>query len=111
MATPQSNSDYYAVIFSHKLSGEDIEGYAKMNDHLVSISDDMPGYLGKETMKDEAGNGLSVLYWESLEAIDNWRMNDEHMAAKREGIANWYDSYRLRIAHVTYDKEFVKDSV
>lgn len=44
--------------------------------------------------------GITVSYWESLEAIRNWKQNAEHQEAQRLGHRQWYSSFRVRIAKV-----------
>ncbi len=44
--------------------------------------------------------GITVSYWESLEAIRNWKQNAEHLEAQRLGHQQWYSSFRVRIAKV-----------
>jgi heme-degrading monooxygenase HmoA len=57
-----------------------------------------PGYLGMESARE--GLGMTVSYWESLEAIRNWKQNAEHQEAQRLGHQQWYSSFRVRIAKV-----------
>ncbi|WP_420390238.1 antibiotic biosynthesis monooxygenase family protein [Marinobacter sp.] len=57
-----------------------------------------PCYLGMESARE--GLGITVSYWESLEAIRNWKQNAEHQEAQRLGHQQWYSSFRVRIAKV-----------
>lgn len=47
--------------------------------------------------------GITVSYWESLEAIRNWKKNAEHQEAQRIGRQQWYSSFRVRIAKVEWE--------
>ncbi|HRG68552.1 MAG: antibiotic biosynthesis monooxygenase [Saprospiraceae bacterium] len=88
---------YYAVIFSSHLS-EDTEGYESMSFKMLELVKKQKGYLGHESARD--GIGITVSYWDSLEAIKNWKENEEHLLAQSEGRKRWYQSYRLRICKV-----------
>ncbi len=88
---------YYAVIFS-SLRTEDDQGYGVMADKMVELARQQPGFLGVESARD--GLGLTVSYWESLEAIKHWKANVEHQAAQRQGREQWYSEFRVRIAKV-----------
>ncbi len=59
-----------------------------------------PGYLGIESARDEAGFGITVSYWESEEAIKDWKQNAEHLEAQRRGVESWCSNYIVRIAKV-----------
>lgn len=91
---------YYAVIFS-SLRTEVDEGYEQVADKMVELAQQQPGYLGHESVRD--GLGITVSYWESLEAIRNWKMVGEHLAAQRMGREKWYKSFKTRICLVERD--------
>lgn len=88
---------YYAVIFTSILN-ENIKGYDEMTNHMKQLVHQQPGFLGVDSARDKIG--ITVSYWSSLEAIDNWRTNSQHQSAKSLGIAKWYDSFRLKIFKV-----------
>ncbi|MFG1488281.1 antibiotic biosynthesis monooxygenase [Oceanospirillum sp. HFRX-1_2] len=91
---------YYAVIFTnHRTEGD--EGYGAMADRMVELAAEQPGFLGVESVRD--GLGITVSYWESLEAIKHWKQNSEHKAAQQLGHEKWYASFKLRIAKVERD--------
>ncbi len=96
---------YYAVIFtSIKLTIA--EGYAEMADRMVELAQEQQGFLGMETAN---GNiGITVSYWESLEAIKSWKANSEHLFAQQKGRADWYKAYKARICKVERDYDFEK---
>ena len=39
-------------------------------------------------MRDHSGLGITISYWESLEAIENWKQNVLHKEAKKEVVSN-----------------------
>lgn len=88
---------YYAVIFSNLRTDGD-QGYGAMADRMVKLAQQQPGFLGVESARD--GLGITVSYWESLEAIKHWKANVEHQAAQRQGREQWYSEFRVRIARV-----------
>ncbi|MFL1456002.1 antibiotic biosynthesis monooxygenase family protein [Marinobacter sp. GN3S48] len=88
---------YYAVIFSsHRTDGDN--GYAEMAERMAELAAEQPGFLGMESARENLG--ITVSYWESLEAIRNWKKNAEHQEAQRIGRQQWYSSFRVRIAKV-----------
>ena len=68
---------------------------------MGKLAAQQPGYLGIESARDADGLGIAVSYWQSLEAIQAWRQNAEHMVAQKLGRGKWYRTYRVRIAEVT----------
>ncbi|WP_088329413.1 antibiotic biosynthesis monooxygenase [Lacimicrobium sp. SS2-24] len=88
---------YYAVIFSsHRTEGDN--GYDDMAQRMVELASAQPGFLGMESVKEELG--ITVSYWQSLEAISNWKNHAEHRQARQQGRDNWYADFRVRVAKV-----------
>ena len=94
---------YYAVIFTNTKTSVD-NGYAEMAVAMEELAKQQPGYLGFESARDEIG--ISVSYWESLEAIANWKSHAEHLIAQNRGIKDWYKWYKVRICLVEREYEF-----
>ena len=97
---------YYAVIFTSERTAID-EGYADTALRMVELAQQQPGYLGFESARD--GLGITISYWESLEAIRNWKQNTEHLLAQKNGKKKWYAAYKTRISKVERDYGYEVD--
>lgn len=95
---------YYAVIFSSIPSGRDAEGYQRMAERMEELASKQPGYMGIETYRGSDERTVTISYWSSLEAIKNWKDNQEHRDAQSQGKEKWYVDYTIRICRV--DKEY-----
>lgn len=91
---------YYAVIFT-SVRTEGDNGYSEMGERMFSLAQQQPGFLGMESARQEIG--ITVSYWESTEAIRNWKMNAEHLFAQKMGREKWYASFKLRVCKVERD--------
>ena len=92
---------YYAVIFTSARAPGGDEAYAQTAGEMTRLAALQPGYLGQETARDNGGGlGITVSYWESLEAISAWKAQADHRTAQRLGRDEWYRAYSLRIARV-----------
>ena len=96
---------YYAVIFTSERTAAD-HGYTQMAAEMEQLASVQPGFLGIESARD--GLGITISYWESLEAIQNWKQNERHLVAQKLGKASWYRSYKTRICKVERDYGFNK---
>ena len=94
---------YYAVIFTSTRT-EVEAGYAEMAIKMVELAKGQPGFIGVESARNEIG--ITVSYWESLEAIKNWKTNMEHLEAQEKGKTTWYKNYKVRIAREEREYEF-----
>jgi heme-degrading monooxygenase HmoA len=68
---------------------------------MVELAAQQPGYLGHESARD--GLGITISYWENLEAIRHWKQQSEHLIAQQNGREKWYEAYKTRICKVERD--------
>jgi len=94
---------YYGVIFT-SLHSEITEGYSEMAKEMHELAKIQPGYLGFESAREELG--ITISYWESKEAIKNWKANLDHQVAQKLGREKWYSWYKVRICKIEREYEF-----
>lgn len=99
--TPQA--PYYAVIFTSLKNDKD-DGYNEMAAKMEKLAKQQSGFLGVESARE--GLGITVSYWENLEAIRQWKSNVDHVEAQQKGKTDWYKHYKVRIAKVERDYGF-----
>lgn len=99
----KTNKPYYAVIFT-SLRTEGDNGYAEMAKRMEEMASAQPGFLGMESARD--GLGITVSYWQSLEAIADWKSNSDHLFAQYKGKKDWYSWYRVRVCAVEREYGF-----
>ncbi|GAB4185635.1 MAG: antibiotic biosynthesis monooxygenase [Wenzhouxiangellaceae bacterium] len=90
----------YAVIFTSQLSGEDSRGYGETASRMEQLAWRQAGFCGIRSVRDEAGLGITVSYWDSLEAICRWRDQAEHEMAQYYGRTRWYRDYQLQVTRI-----------
>ncbi len=95
---------YYAVIFTSIRNEKDDE-YERIAERMSELAKQQSGYLGHESARGKIG--ITVSYWESLDAIRNWKMNSEHLFAQKKGREEFYLKYKVRIAKVERDYGWV----
>lgn len=96
---------YYAVIFTSVRPPADLaDGYGEMAARLVELALEQPGFLGVESAR--SALGITVSYWDSLEAIRNWKQNAEHRIAQQTGRDRWYEAYKTRVCRIERDYDF-----
>lgn len=90
---------YYAVIFtSFRTEGD--RGYADAVKKILEIAHQQSGFLGYESVRQDMG--ISVSYWESLEAIRAWKEHPEHKKVQARE-SEWYSESKIRICKVERD--------
>ena len=97
--TPQP--PYYAAIFTSVHTG-DHEGYAKDTETILELAKGHPGFLGVDAAGDD-DLSIAVSYWDSDEAIRKFKQLADHLVIQQRGRANYYTSYKVRVARVERD--------
>ena len=94
---------YYAVIFT-SLRTEGDNSYSATADRMIELAEKQAGFLGVEHAREDLG--ITISYWKDLESIKNWKNHAEHIHARNRGRAEWYKSFKVRIARVERDYGF-----
>jgi heme-degrading monooxygenase HmoA len=75
---------------------------------MAQLASQQPGYLGMEHARDKVG--ITISYWESLQAIADWKNQADHLLAQDLGKTSWYSQYKVRICKVEREYEFSANS-
>ena len=96
---------YYAVIFtSVRTEGQD--DYIDVANQMMELAAQQPGFLGVESARNEIG--ITVSYWESLEAIACWKKHAAHQPIQQMGKDRFYKAFTTRVCKVERDNHFEK---
>ncbi len=95
----------YAVIFEVKPKAEGREKYLEIAGELRKFLEDQEGFISIERFQSllDEGKVLSLSFWESEQAIENWCNIHEHRMGQKAGREQLFHSYRIRIAKVMRD--------
>ena len=99
----QNFKPYFAVIFTSTLTSN-TEGYNEMSKKMEALAKKQGGFLGIDSARE--GVGITVSYWESLEAIKTWKQNSEHLLAQQKGKEQLYSWYNTKICKIEREYEF-----
>jgi heme-degrading monooxygenase HmoA len=101
--SPLFTPPYFAVIFSSLRTDGD-NGYGAMAARMDELARQQPGYLGIESARSDLG--ITVSYWRDMDSIRAWKANMDHLEAQRQGRADWYTQYVVRICRVEREYGF-----
>jgi heme-degrading monooxygenase HmoA len=91
---------YYAVVFTSRFDSDDPAGYEAMAVRMSDLAARQPGYLGIESVRQGDGLGITVSYWEDLDAVHAWSRHADHLVAQEQGRSRWYAGYEVRVCRV-----------
>ena len=86
------------VLFRTQLTREAGPEYEKMSDEMTTLASEMPGFVDYRSYVSQTGERLSVIWFETHEALDKWRDHSQHRFAQRYGREKWYAWFRIEVA-------------
>ena len=96
-----SEEKLYAVIFKSKRQDANSDLYYEHNDKLDEKIRSLKGYVKHSGMRHpETREGVTIAYFDSLDAINQWRKDEEHLDAKKLAKSHFYENYSVEITEV-----------
>ncbi len=93
------------TVFRNRLrDGIDID-YEEVAPHIMELARSMEGFVDAKTFTAPDGERVTVVTFASREHHNAWRDHPEHRAAQQRGINEFYDTYSIQVAEVTYSHE------
>ena len=103
--------EYYAVIFTSQRTDSEYEHYNLMSTRMFDLAQRQSGFLGLESVREDAGLGITVSYWRDHASIKNWAQHPEHQLAQRLGRQEFYSWFQTRISKVTQESAYGLDDL
>lgn len=94
------------TVFRSRLNPETQFEYASMAKHMSELARTIPGYLSHKGFIAEDGERVTIVEFESEEALHAWRVHPEHAKAKKRGIDSLFTSYSFQICSVLRSRAF-----
>ncbi|CAN7700562.1 antibiotic biosynthesis monooxygenase [Bosea sp. LjRoot9] len=60
----------------------------------------MPGYVSHKGFVADDGERVTIVEFETEEALNQWRVDIEHREAKKRGFENFYSEFKYQICSV-----------
>ncbi len=92
-----------AVIFTSRRNADEPEGYAAAAAAMAAEASRQPGFASIDSVRDTAGDGITISYRHTEADAIAWRRHTQHSAIRERGRAAWYDRYEVVVATVTRD--------
>lgn len=100
-----------AVIFEAIPIPAQKDRYFELAANLKSELMDIDGFISVERFQSVTTEGkiLSLSWWETEEAVKNWKNHFMHINAQVEGQQTIFSHYRIRVTHTLKDYSFNKE--
>lgn len=92
------------TVFRSRLNPGAEGDYGPMARRMSELARAMPGYISHKGFVAEDGERVTIVEFESEEALQAWRTHPEHAQAKRAGIKSFFSDYRFQICRVIRER-------
>lgn len=99
----------WITLFRNRLRPDAAADYAEVAQRMRALAQSMPGYVSFKTFNAEDGERVSVVEFDSLEALLAWKNHPEHRAAQERGRVAYYTEYSVQSAEVARQYSFRLD--
>lgn len=71
---------------------------------ISELAQAMPGYISHKGFVADDGERVTIVEFESEDALHKWRIDPEHRAAKKRGFDSFYSEFKYQICRVIRER-------
>jgi heme-degrading monooxygenase HmoA len=95
------------IVFRARIKPEvDQEALAHVGQRMYELASSMPGYISYKDFAAEDGENVSIIEFESLEKLAEWREHPEHKIAQQRGREEFFSEYHIQVCTPVRDYRF-----
>jgi len=88
------------TVFRSRLNPGVLEEYGPMARQMSELAQGIAGYVSHKGFVAEDGERVTIVEFESEEALRAWQVDRAHGKAKRRGIESFFSEYSFQICNV-----------
>lgn len=88
------------TVFRSRLNAQAQEEYGAMAKRMGELARAVPGYVSHKGFVAEDGERVTIVEFESEEALREWRGHPEHIEAKKLGFTKFFSAFKYQICTV-----------
>jgi heme-degrading monooxygenase HmoA len=85
------------TVFRSRLNPDAVDEYGPMAKRMSELARTIPGYVSHKGFVAEDGERVTIVEFETEEALKEWSRHKEHATAKRRGIESFFSEYKFQI--------------
>jgi len=88
------------TIFRSRLRGEHEPAYYEMAARMKALAENMAGFISFKAFKAEDGERVSLIEFDSEDALRAWREHAEHRKAQELGRTKYYAEFQIQVCSI-----------
>ena len=98
------------TVFRSRLRPSLRDDYVAQANRMNELAATMPGYISHKGFFADDGERVTVVEFDSEEAMRAWRMHPEHREAQRKARERFYSEYHIQICEVLRTSDFKREN-
>ncbi|KJC33303.1 hypothetical protein UB31_04770 [Bradyrhizobium sp. LTSP849] len=92
------------TVFRTRLNPGVQDEYAPMAKRMSELAQAIPGYISHKGFVADDGERVTIVEFETEEALHQWRIDPEHAKAKRRGVEAFFNEFKFQICSVIRER-------
>lgn len=92
------------TVFRTRLNPGVDDEYGPTAERMSELARAVPGYISHKGFVADDGERVTIVEFESEEALHKWRVDPEHRAAKKRGFDSFYSGFKYQICSVIRER-------
>jgi heme-degrading monooxygenase HmoA len=97
------------TVFRSRLLPDVRQEYVALVDRMVELAAAMPGYISHKGFFADDGERVTIVEFESHEALHGWRTHPEHLQAQRRARREFYAEYSVQVCELVRESKFKRE--
>ena len=98
------------TVFRTRMNPGQQDEYGPMAKRMSELARAVPGYISHKGFVADDGERVTIVEFESEEALHKWRVNAEHRAAKKRGFESFFSEFKFQICNVIRERGWVANA-
>jgi len=94
------------TVFRSRLLPGVRDDYVALVARMAELAATMPGYISHKGFFADDGERVTVVEFESEDALRGWRMHPEHLEAQRKARKVYYEEYSVQVCELMRESKF-----
>jgi len=88
------------VVFRSRLNAGVEAEITKTGEEMYALASGMPGFLSYKDFAAEDGEFVTIIEFETLEQVNQWRDHPRHREAQQRGREEFFQEYTIQVTEV-----------
>ncbi len=94
------------TIFRSRLAPGVQEEYGPMAKEMSELAQSIPGHISHKGFVAEDGEKVTIVEFESEEALHEWSVHPRHLVAKKFGFTKFFSAFKYQICNVAHARSW-----